>query len=281
MSWRVYFFSEAIVYLTLVPAILGWFSKGSARRQKSRSYYLEAAALIAGLVAFGYVTFDAPWRYSSQALPYSLVPFMLWSALRFGTTGVSASAIVIAVLALWGAAHGRGPFIESQLLNNVLSLQLFLFFTAAPFMVLAAVVEENRQASEQKLRASEERLAETTRLYGELQNREAKIRRLVEANVVGIAVWNLEGKIVEANEAFLQMVQYSREDLAAGRVRWRSLTPAEWRERDEWAIAELKASGIFHSRRSTSEKMAAECLYFSAVHSSKKVGTKVSPSCST
>ena len=244
MSWRVYFFSEAIVYLTLVPAILGWFSKGSARRQKSRSYYLEAAALIAGLVAFGYVTFDAPWRYRSQALLYSLVPFMLWSALRFGTTGVSASTIVIAVLALWGAAHGRGPFIESQLLNNVLSLQLFLFFTAAPFMVLAAVVEENRQASEQKLRASEERLAETTRLYGELQNREAKIRRLVEANVVGIAMWNLEGAFTGANEAFLRMLQYGHEDLVSGRVRWMDLTPPEWRGRDEEAIADLIKTGI-------------------------------------
>ncbi|HEX8801855.1 MAG TPA: MASE1 domain-containing protein, partial [Terriglobales bacterium] len=244
MSWRVYFFSEAIVYLTLVPAILGWFSKGSARRQKSRSYYLEAAALIAGLVAFGYVTFDASWRYSSQALLYSLVPFMLWSALRFGTTGVSASTIVIAVLALWGAAHGRGPFIESQLLNNVLSLQLFLFFTAAPFMVLAAVVEENRQASEQKLRASEERLAETTRLYGELQNREAKIRRLVEANVVGIAMWNLEGAFTGANEAFLRMLQYGHEDLVSGRVRWMDLTPPEWRGRDEEAIADLIKTGI-------------------------------------
>jgi PAS domain S-box-containing protein len=227
----------------LVPAILGWFSKGSARRQKSRSYYLEAAALIAGLLAFGYVTFDAPWRYSSQALLYSLVPFMLWSALRFGTTGVSASAIVIAVLALWGAAHGRGPFIESQLLNNVLSLQLFLFFTAAPFMVLAAVVEENRQASEQKLRASEERLAETTRLYGELQNREAKIRRLVDANIMGIFIWNLEGKIVEANEAFLNMVQYGREELASGRIRWTDLTPAEWRDRDARALTELMKVG--------------------------------------
>jgi PAS domain S-box-containing protein len=228
----------------LVPAILGWFSKGSARRQKSRSYYLEAAALIAGLVALGYVTFDASWRYSSQALLYSLVPFMLWSALRFGTTGVSTSTIVIAVLALWGAAHGRGPFIESQLLNNVLSLQLFLFFTAAPFMVLAAVVEENRQASEQKLRASEERLAETTRLYGELQNREAKIRRLVEANVVGIAMWNLEGAFTGANEAFLRMLQYGHEDLVSGRVRWMDLTPPEWRGRDEEAIADLIKTGI-------------------------------------
>lgn len=74
---------------------------------------------------------------------------------------------------------------------------------------------------------------------------EAKIRRLVEANVVGIVMWNLEGAITEANEAFLRMVQYNREDLASGRVRWTSLTPAEWRGHDERAVADLKATGIF------------------------------------
>src|SRR5579863_6001105 len=74
---------------------------------------------------------------------------------------------------------------------------------------------------------------------------EAKIRRLVEANVVGIVMWNLEGTITGANEAFLQMVQYDREDLAAGRVRWKDLTPHRWSDRDELAIAQLKATGIF------------------------------------
>src|SRR5499426_1033993 len=74
---------------------------------------------------------------------------------------------------------------------------------------------------------------------------EAKIRRLVEANVVGIVMWDLEGAITAANEAFLHMVQYAREDIASGRVRWTELTPAEWRGRDERAVAELKASGIF------------------------------------
>jgi PAS domain S-box-containing protein len=74
---------------------------------------------------------------------------------------------------------------------------------------------------------------------------EAKIRRLVEANVVGIVMWNLEGAITGANEAFLHMVQYAREDIASGRVRWTDLTPAEWRGRDERAIGDLKTSGIF------------------------------------
>jgi PAS domain S-box-containing protein len=74
---------------------------------------------------------------------------------------------------------------------------------------------------------------------------EAKIRRLVEANVVGIVMWNLEGAITAANDAFLHMVQYAREDIASGRIRWTDLTPAEWRGRDERAVADLKASGIF------------------------------------
>jgi PAS domain S-box-containing protein len=74
---------------------------------------------------------------------------------------------------------------------------------------------------------------------------EAKIRRLVEANVVGIVMWNLEGTITGANEAFLRTVQYDREDLASGRVRWMDLTPAEWRSHDERAVADLRATGIF------------------------------------
>ena len=74
---------------------------------------------------------------------------------------------------------------------------------------------------------------------------EAKIRRLVDANVIGIVIWTLEGTLTEANEAFLQMVQYGREDLVSGRVRWMDLTPAEWCDTDERAIAELKATGIF------------------------------------
>jgi PAS domain S-box-containing protein len=74
---------------------------------------------------------------------------------------------------------------------------------------------------------------------------EAKIRRLVEANVVGIIMFTLEGPITGANDSFLQLVQYSREDLDSGRVRWKDLTPAEWRDRDEWAITQLKTSGIF------------------------------------
>ena len=95
-----------------------------------------------------------------------------------------------------------------------------------------------------KLLASQAAISlENTRLYRDLEEREARIRRLVDANIIGIFIWTLEGGIIEANEAFLQMVQYDREDLALGRVSWTGLTPVEGRERDERSVAELKATG--------------------------------------
>ena len=95
-----------------------------------------------------------------------------------------------------------------------------------------------------KLLASQAAISlENTRLYRDLTEREAKIRRLVDANIMGIFIWNLQGGIIEANEAFLHMVQYSREDLISGRVRWTDLTSAEWRDRNERAMAEAKATG--------------------------------------
>ncbi|MEX3693315.1 AAA family ATPase [Paraburkholderia sp. BR14263] len=84
---------------------------------------------------------------------------------------------------------------------------------------------------------------ENTRLYRDLAKREARIRRLVDANIIGIIVWNADGDILEANDAFLQIVGYEREDLVSGRVRWRDLTPPEWRESTERALVQMAQTG--------------------------------------
>jgi PAS domain S-box-containing protein len=85
---------------------------------------------------------------------------------------------------------------------------------------------------------------ENARLYRDLAEREARIRRLVDANIIGIVIWDLEGRILEANDAFLRMVGYDRADLVATLVRWTDLTPPEWLARDEqqW-VPELKTAG--------------------------------------
>src|SRR5258708_32104591 len=79
----------------------------------------------------------------------------------------------------------------------------------------------------------------------ERKTTEDKIRRLVEAGILGIFIANVEGEIVEANQAFLQMLQYDRQDLVSGRLRWTDLMPAELRERDERALSQARATGAF------------------------------------
>jgi PAS domain S-box-containing protein len=89
---------------------------------------------------------------------------------------------------------------------------------------------------------------ENARLYNDLQERETRIRRLVDANIIGIMTWAVDGRIIEANEAFLDMLGYGRDDLVSGQLHRKELTPAEWRDADDEALAKLKATGTVQPR---------------------------------
>jgi len=138
-----------------------------------------------------------------------------------------------AVGTIWGIMHSDRRTFDAEDDRIMDSLGKF---ASSAYQALKHIEDLKIQVSER-----EKAEAEVRELARGL---EAKIRRLVAANVVGIVMWNLEGAITGANDAFLRMVQYDREDVASGRVRWTDLTPAEWRGHDEQAIADLKASGI-------------------------------------
>jgi PAS domain S-box-containing protein len=87
-------------------------------------------------------------------------------------------------------------------------------------------------------------------MAGQLQQRdkalrdgEARIRRLVESNIIGVFFWELRGGIVDANDAFLHILGYSREELRSGKIDWSDLTPPEYRPRDQQAIEDLLRTG--------------------------------------
>ena len=88
------------------------------------------------------------------------------------------------------------------------------------------------------------------RLYGVLQDiterkkTEARTRRLVDSNVQGVIFWSAQGEIKESNEAFLQLMGYTRDDLEAGRVNWKAMTPSEYDEADQQALREIAEKGI-------------------------------------
>src|ERR1700677_4639644 len=87
-------------------------------------------------------------------------------------------------------------------------------------------------------------VTENTCLYRDLTEREAKVRRLVDANIIGVYIGDLNGRILEANDAFLRIVGYDCEDVTAGRVNWRDLTPQDWRERDAQWIEEKERTAV-------------------------------------
>jgi PAS domain S-box-containing protein len=72
---------------------------------------------------------------------------------------------------------------------------------------------------------------------------EARFRRLMDSNAQGVSFWKADGSITDANDAFLRIVGYTREDLVAGRVNWIDITPPEYAAVDERCMEQLRHGG--------------------------------------
>ena len=72
---------------------------------------------------------------------------------------------------------------------------------------------------------------------------EARLRKVVEINTVGIIFLDADGRVDDANDEFLRLSGYTRDDLTAGRVRWDVMTPPEHMDRSRAAIAEMEQTG--------------------------------------
>ncbi|MBD2528739.1 PAS domain S-box protein [Nostoc flagelliforme FACHB-838] len=78
-----------------------------------------------------------------------------------------------------------------------------------------------------------------------LQNSEMRFSRLAESNIIGVMVTDInDGSIIEANDAFLKMAGYTREDLSANQMNWREITPPEYLFLSERSVEELKTTGV-------------------------------------
>jgi PAS domain S-box-containing protein len=150
-------------------------------------------------------------------------------------------------------AAGAGPFTEDEYIRRQHARSILCLPLVKQARLVALLYLENNLATGVftpakiavlKVLASQAAMSlENSRLYRELEQREAKIRRLVDANVVGVLVSDEDGRLIEANDAFLEMVGYTRDDLTSGRLRWPELTPSESRLSSERAVAQLRATG--------------------------------------
>jgi len=151
--------------------------------------------------------------------------------------------------AAFQSPYDADPYIRERRSRSILCLPLITQAKLVGALYLENNLSSNVFAPSQiavlKLIVSQAAIAlENSRLYSELQEREARIRRLVDANIIGIFIFNIEGPIIEANDAFLRMVGYDRTDLSSGRIKWTDLTAPEWRDHDLRVVGSLKATGL-------------------------------------
>ena len=190
---RVRVFSNLLATLTLAPVIMTWSGpEPGVRRPASRAQLVEIVSLLTGLFATSIFVFDSiADGPAPAALLYLPVPFLLWAALRFGPALTSVAYALVVFLAVWGAAHGRGPFPPRLVQDDPMAIQLFLSSFAVLLLLVAAAIEERREA-ERRLRTSEE-LFSTAFREG--------------PDAIAIARTQ-DGSIVESNQRWLELLGY-------------------------------------------------------------------------
>ena len=105
---------------------------------------------------------------------------------------------------------------------------------------LQSTTEELREANEE-LQLQEYELLNFNQV---LKESELRFRRFFESGLLGVIFWNIEGNITDANDKFLEMTGYTRDDLEMGRIDWAKMTPSEFQYLDERSLIELKNTGV-------------------------------------
>ena len=194
--------SNLLSVLTFVPVMITCAALDPAQLKAfTPRRRLEATALIVGLLLVGFIAFDAGLFEHESMLLYLPVPFLIWAAMRFGPAMTSASFTIVVFLVVWGATHGQGPFQGAARHDDALPVQLFLITIAVPLLWLAAVMHERRQA-ESRLQASEQLFS-------------TAFMSSPDAIAIGLRA---SGRIIEANQRWLDLLGYERDHLARSEV---------------------------------------------------------------
>ena len=161
---------------------------------------LEAAALTFALAGVCALVFAIPTseRQPSVAWLFAPLPILAWATIRFRVAGACGAALVVGAISTWGVLNGRGPFDIDNPIENALSLVAFHVVICVTFVLCAALLAEWRHAT----RA--------------LAVSEARFRSIFEHNIIPTAIWHRGLAITDANEAFLKLTGYRREEIAGG-----------------------------------------------------------------
>lgn len=139
-TWRLWWTGDAMGVLLFAPLILTWWSPPRLARV-AWPYVLEALAFVGALIGLSALVF-----FSGSESGYSVYPVVIWSALRFRQRITALAVVAVAVIAIWGTAHGLGPFNIGSPDARLSTLVTFMAMLSASGLILGAVIAERRKA---------------------------------------------------------------------------------------------------------------------------------------
>jgi PAS domain S-box-containing protein len=196
--WRLRLFSNACASIILVPAIVAWCTAGPiSLRNISATRFIEILLLTLGFLITSVAVFS--WMQASTgmipALLYAPLPFLLWATVRCGLRGTTTAIFVLAILAIWGATHGRGPFPVSSEEFIAVSVQAFLLGIGITLNLLAIS------------------LAERKAVIAALKSNEDRYREVVDSQTEFVCRSLPDTTLTFVNHAYCQFFRRSREEL--------------------------------------------------------------------
>lgn len=224
--WPKYVIGDGLGVLVIAPVLLSW------REPRVGRSPIESVLLTIGLTAVSVLAFRNWPDEWDVILPYLIVPFLTWAALRFGVRGAAWAVLLTANVANIATAIGYGPFaIAGEPTGYAITLlQIFLVITAATALILAALVDDltDRRKAEAALRDSEAQLRRQAELLDKARD--------------AIVVLDMDCRVRFWNQGAERLYGWSREDVLDRPVgRLCDVEAAEFRaamacvlEHDEW-----------------------------------------------
>jgi signal transduction histidine kinase len=172
--WLTWWMGDGFGALIVSPLLLSW----SLSWKIDSADAPEIASLLVLLIIVVLIVFGGwfPGPVKTYPLAYLCLPCLLWAALRFDQRIVTGSIVLMASVAVWGAKHGYGPFVQPSSNVTLLLLMSFVGTSALMTLLVAAVTVERRKAEDEKWRLA----SELERRRTDLLERESHARQQAE-----------------------------------------------------------------------------------------------------
>lgn len=148
VRWQVYFVSNFVSIVIIVPFLLAWLTKVEYAMPKARRFF-EGLLLFLLVYGVSMYLFTDTLGFSTSRTYLVFIP-LIWAGLRFGLREMVTIIMIFSLLAVWSTKHGFGPFVTGSISETLMYLQSFMSIVSIFSLVFATSVIERKELEDRK-----------------------------------------------------------------------------------------------------------------------------------